>query len=216
MDLYLFDGSGLNANILSSSVNRQNGSGNPYEEITWTNLDLSHSKTVYLRVKFYSVSTPREVKLVTYTQGGAPQALEYSTNNQIFGHAAAESCISVGAIDASDGQTLENFSSRGPSRIYSYDTSGNPTSYVDRTTPTICGIDNVQTYIGSSDTWQEGYPTFKGTSAAAPHIAGIVALMLETNPNLTPTQVKNLIESNAIDLGSSGYDNYFGYGRADA
>ena len=55
-----------------------------------------------------------------------------------------------------------------------------------------------------------------GTSMACPHVAGLVALMLQANPKLTIEQVRNLGESTAIDLGTAGKDNKFGSGRFDA
>lgn len=44
------------------------------------------------------------------------------------------------------------------------------------------------------------YTTMSGTSMATPHVAGIVALMFEANPDLTPTQVKDIIERTATNM----------------
>lgn len=55
-----------------------------------------------------------------------------------------------------------------------------------------------------------------GTSMACPHVAGLVALMLQANPKLTIEQVRSLGESTAIELGAPGKDNKFGSGRFDA
>jgi serine protease AprX len=52
-----------------------------------------------------------------------------------------------------------------------------------------------------------------GTSMAAPHVAGAAALLLEVNSYLTPQQVKIILEENADDLGSQGWDNIYGWGR---
>jgi subtilisin family serine protease len=57
---------------------------------------------------------------------------------------------------------------------------------------------------------------FNGTSAAAPQVSGVVALMLSANPTLTETQVRTLLQQTATDMGSSGFDNTFGFGRLNA
>ena len=53
--------------------------------------------------------------------------------------------------------------------------------------------------------WQGGYSNFGGTSAACPHVAGVAALILSVNPNLTWQQVKNIIESTAQQVGGYNY-----------
>lgn len=55
-----------------------------------------------------------------------------------------------------------------------------------------------------------------GTSMAAPHVAGLAALLLEMDPSLTPAEVRQLIRDGAVDLGSAGFDSAYGWGRVDA
>mgnify|MGYP001826064827 CR=1 FL=1 len=61
-----------------------------------------------------------------------------------------------------------------------------------------------------------GYDVKSGTSFAAAHISGMIALMLEHNPALTLAEVRAHIAETAHDLGPKGHDKLFGAGRADA
>ncbi len=57
---------------------------------------------------------------------------------------------------------------------------------------------------------------FGGTSAAAPQVAGVAALMLSVNPNLTEAEVRTILQQTATDMGTAGFDNTYGYGRLNA
>ena len=61
-----------------------------------------------------------------------------------------------------------------------------------------------------------GYEVSSGTSYAAAEVAGIVALMLDRKSDLTPDQVRAILQSTAKDLGPKGRDIMFGAGLADA
>ncbi|MCG2794587.1 MAG: S8 family serine peptidase, partial [Actinomycetia bacterium] len=67
-----------------------------------------------------------------------------------------------------------------------------------------------------STTKSGGYGFGSGTSAATPTVAGLAALILSFNPSLSASQVEQVIEDNALDLGDPGRDDYFGFGRIDA
>jgi subtilisin family serine protease len=124
----------------------------------------------------------------------------------VFGHPAAKNVLAVGAISASDpnNDKLESFSSRGPVKIFFPNKQS-------RKKPDITGIDQVET-TGPGD-----FPTiFPGTSAAAPHLAGIAALLLDFKPRKSPAEIRRALVRGADDLGKSGPDNKFGAGRADA
>jgi subtilisin family serine protease len=60
-----------------------------------------------------------------------------------------------------------------------------------------------------------GYGLNSGTSFAAPLAAGAAALAWSIDPNLTPDQVEQLLESTAVDLGDPGRDPIYGWGRLD-
>src|SRR5207302_639579 len=53
-------------------------------------------------------------------------------------------------------------------------------------------------------------------SLATPIAAAVGALALAENPNLSASALVTLLEQNSDDLGTPGYDNYFGWGRVNA
>lgn len=111
--------------------------------------------------------------------------------------AVFEESITIGATDSED--RIARFSSRGPGR------------YLDRETrkPDVAAP-GVSVY--SSDL--NGKYSYKsGTSMAAPHVVGIIALMLEANPNLSAEDVRAILRNSTLDLGQSGYDYAYGWGR---
>ena len=62
-----------------------------------------------------------------------------------------------------------------------------------------------------------GFPaTMSGTSFAAPHVTGTLALILSVNPQLTAAQALAVLEESVADLGDEGHDRQFGHGLIDA
>lgn len=59
-------------------------------------------------------------------------------------------------------------------------------------------------------------PSFGGTSAATPAVAGVGALILAIDNSLTGPEVHDILENTADDMGTNGFDNTFGYGRVNA
>ncbi|MFQ6059402.1 MAG: S8 family serine peptidase, partial [Anaerolineae bacterium] len=104
--------------------------------------------------------------------------------------------VAVGATDRDD--LLAYFSSLGP-------------SFWEETKPEVSapGVDIRSSIPG-------GYATGDGTSMAAPHAAGLAALLLEADPSLTVDDLENFMKFTALDLGEPGPDNAFGAGRIDA
>lgn len=60
------------------------------------------------------------------------------------------------------------------------------------------------------------YGWFHGTSFAAPYVAGVAALLLELDPDLSVDELRMILEDSATDLGRPGRDDYFGAGRVNA
>ena len=61
-----------------------------------------------------------------------------------------------------------------------------------------------------------GYGYWYGTSFASPIAAGVAALALSVNPSLTAQAMVTLLEQNTDDLGTAGFDPYYGWGRVNA
>jgi len=84
-------------------------------------------------------------------------------------------------------------------------------------------LDAVLSTLGNDD-GDFIYRYYQGTSMASPHMAGVVALMLAVNPELTPDDIDMLLEGThpdtsiriTRDLGPSGRDDFFGHGLIDA
>ncbi len=62
----------------------------------------------------------------------------------------------------------------------------------------------------------ENFAFFQGTSMAAPHVAGVAALVLSENISLTPGEVAAILQGTATDLGAAGRDNLYGEGLVNA
>ena len=61
-----------------------------------------------------------------------------------------------------------------------------------------------------------GYASVSGTSFASPATAAVVALMMAANPALGPDDIAKHLFATAVDLGTAGFDKYYGHGRIDA
>ncbi|WP_223700509.1 S8 family peptidase [Sutcliffiella deserti] len=132
-------------------------------------------------------------------------------------YAKAPWVISV-AAGVKDG-TLADFSSRGTKGVGgTFTMEGKEYTWEDRPTLTAPGVDIVSTKVVSPLTALSAekdlelietahlpyYTTMSGTSMATPHVAGIVALMLEANQSLSPDDVKNILQATSTNM--PGYE----------
>ncbi len=62
---------------------------------------------------------------------------------------------------------------------------------------------------------QWGYYFYQGTSMATPHVSGVAALLYSLGVT-SPDEIRNILQSTAIDLGDPGWDQYYGYGLINA
>ncbi len=61
-----------------------------------------------------------------------------------------------------------------------------------------------------------GYGFLSGTSMATPYVAGVAALVASLYPNMAPSSIKSQIERTADNLGTPGFDGFFGNGQINA
>jgi len=111
-------------------------------------------------------------------------------------------CFTVGSVGYSIPYVVSEFSSRGP--------SGCGGEFAIKPEVVAPGEDILSTLPDNNF----GY--MSGTSMAGPHVAGLVALMRQANPDIDVIDVKQILMDTAIDFGSAGNDNASGYGMVDA
>ncbi len=201
-DLFLFDREGFE---IARSVNVQDGDDDPIEWCRFINS----------RVK------PEEVQVRVVKAGGEEREIEiyvlplyeemiytdpYTTADSIYAQQAVSEVVCVGAagIGVDDSVIIEPFSSQGPVTI------SFPEKEI-RKKPDIVAINRVQVSavaaIGKA---------FTGTSAAAPHVAGICADILSAFPYADSSAIRAALLASATDAGSMGWDQASGYGLPDA
>lgn len=125
--------------------------------------------------------------LVVAASGNDSTRMENGYEAPVLYPAAYDNVIAVSAIDSN--KNISNFASVGPE--------------IDVTAP---GVNIVSTYTGGR------FAQANGTSQAAPHITGLLALLKEQYPNLTASEIRTKLERKAEDLGTSGFDNLYGHG----
>ncbi|VUX55531.1 Peptidase families S8 and S53 domain protein (modular protein) [uncultured Woeseiaceae bacterium] len=226
-DLVLLSPDGRFYYTISANDNVSMGEG--WEVLQFDNNEFLHSETQYGLVITYddvdSVGPPANLlKLVVFGSGNTID--EHRTySSTLYGHANAAGAEAVGAAYWGDTPAfgkvpaeLEPYSSRGGTPIH-FTSNGSPMGNpVVRMKPEITAVDGVDTTFFFSDPDGDGTDNFFGTSAAAPHAAGIAALMLDAKPAATPPQINAALEGSAIDMNDPGFDQDSGYGliQADA
>lgn len=134
---------------------------------------------------------------VVFASGNGGGAVSYPASNS--------GMITVGAVQNTG--TIQGYSARGASMDV-VAPSGNTNLTGDIRTIDRMGAAgyNATNYMNN----------FGGTSAAAPQVTGVIALMLSENPLLYEGAVTNKIQIHARDRGTAGFDNTYGYGLLDA
>lgn len=225
MDIFLFD---LEGNLAEYSDTGNVGQDAmetvdikcPYGEVCWREIVITH----------VSGPKPSRMKILSFS-GSNSIAWEFPTRTSTgYGHPNARMVAGVGAshwesspaFNASLNTAIVNhYSSLGGTPIL-FDDSGNRLSVPDvRKQPLFTGPDGgVTTFFGEED---DSKYRFFGTSAAAPHVAAVAALMLELCPQLSVKQVYGILGETAADMDNpltlkfdSGFDLKTGAGMVNA
>lgn len=174
----------------------------PVQGNQWT----ASQSTYYLEVFQHGGTPGTNLKILVFDVTSPVElSVTPSTAGSVFGHPALPypSEISVGAINASSAlsgtYTIEPFSSQGP---VEYGVTGEPTISIPK--PDFVAPDCVSVSSAGS------FPSpFCGTSAAAPHIAGLVALLMAGYPDQSPY---TLLQEAATQPGTPDPNGIFGFG----
>jgi hypothetical protein len=158
---------------------------------------------------------------------GSASSIEYDTKSSTsWGHKNQEFTAGVGAAFftntpefGQDPPLLEPFSSRGGTPVLFEVDGTRKTEPRVLEQPRFVATDGcINTFFGQVDNFPpNGIGSyFFGTSAAAPNAAAVAILMLQANPNLTPTELYTILQETAIDMKTPGFDFDSGFGYIDA
>jgi hypothetical protein len=233
MNFYLFSSTG--ACVLAFATNNIASADNGFEDVTAGFGASGGTFTGRMMIGRTSAGTNLATRVRLLALNGWSSTLFNKAQAATFGHSSAANATSVAAYvyTTTAGMpytpAFENFSSAGPSTI-AFDANGNRLSVAEtRKKPDIAAPDGVNTtfFFPGEDYEGDGFPNFFGTSAAAPHAAGVAALMLQKGggPNtLSAAQIKSYMQNAAparvipYSTGSAvkGWSIYDGYGLIDA
>ena len=212
LDIALVDAS--TDTVVAQSDRDNIGTGVPVESIEYTN-ESGAEETLNLVIEKAAGPDPDEIKYVYF--GSDFQIDEFDTlGPTVYGHPMAEGAMAVAAApffntavynSNADPATLASFSSKGGIPIL-FDQSGTRIPEIVRQKPDVTGTDGIDnTFFGFDlpDDFFNGvdadpHPNFFGTSAAAPNVAAIAALIKQARPGLPPTDVYDRLESTAADV----------------
>jgi subtilisin family serine protease len=208
----------LNANggLLTGSSTPNEELGKPVEIVQWENASSSE-KTVQLVINRFSGVKSPPLKFILLQNGGGVTGVEYPKSGggdvvgpTVFGHAGSASAIAVGAVryEPREGEEAgpEFYSSRGPVTHYFGPVKGKaPASPIGP--EAISKPDVAATDCGATTffaVFAGGEWHFCGTSAAAPHAAGVAALMLDREPGATPGEIREALVASAQGFAGFG------------
>ena len=223
LDIYVLNAAATQvlAGSVVPNVIASGGNGDPVEVFSFVNATGATADFNILITNFEGPN-PALIKYVLFGFDGTIQ--EFATNSPtIYGHTNAVAVETVGAAAyfntpafGVSPPALDSYSSAGGTPIL-FDSAGNRLTNAEiGSKPEIVAPDGGDTTFFGTDTDGNGFPNFFGTSAAAPHAAGLAALLLQAKPGSTPLHIYSALENTAIDMGSPGFDFDSGFGLIQA
>jgi hypothetical protein len=209
-DLYVSTSSSIADRVAWSALEQRSSPLPPTEDVKLSN-PYPYPTTVYALVDSWhsplypADPRPTPVRLDLYAHGAI------SIDPDDAGTSVAEPGTSRGALTVG-ASCYTSWSGPGAGPVREYSSRG-PT--IDgRVKPDLTGPDGTagSTY-GTSDGCLGG--NFTGTSAAAPHVAGAAALLLQANPSLDPSEAEAILVSRATPSGPAGKDSTGGWGQLE-
>lgn len=199
------------------------GSGNdmPYLYVDFSELPANYYYVGVLKAKS---AAARKISLFCKSQYSDP--MQFQTDGSTFAHNAADKAISVAAVTSENrmfnkSDVAAAYSSSGYRQIFydSNDKAITPGNFLSSGGRTLLKPD-IAAASGISCAWKDLLnkktgALFHGTSAAAPHAAGIAALMLEADPELTRDEILAIMKSSAISCNGQ-WSKTLGWGIVDA
>ena len=220
LDIYILNAAGTQ--VVGGSTTNDVG-GDPVEVLDFTNTGPTAADFNIMIVLFMN-GAPGFMKYIYFSPDVTIQQFATSSAT-VWGHTNAAGARAVGAGSWKSTPALgvnppvvEPYSSGGGTPIF-FDTAGQRlASAVIRHKPEFVAPDAVSTTSFGVVLAGDTRPTFFGTSASAPHAAGVAALMVEKQPSLPPATTYSILENTAINMGPPGFDFDTGFGliQADA
>jgi hypothetical protein len=191
-----------NGRLVGTATNA--GDGEPRNP--WIEYDFPASGTYQIAIE--NTSTPGTDAGLIFKEiaegDGLPATISGANSGTVVGHSMTPGAITAGAVSAADTPAFgfspasESFSSSGAGTELLFNNNGMALSSPDVLSPVaVSGVDDVATSVSG------GLSDFYGTSAASASLAGVAALILSADPNLTPAQVESIMEQTALSMGNS-------------
>ncbi|HYQ79651.1 MAG TPA: S8 family serine peptidase [Solirubrobacterales bacterium] len=183
----------------------------PLEILQWENNSPS-TRVVQLVVNRFAGSASPRLKFLLlsgalgseYPKSGGGDVV----GPTVYGHAAAASAVTVGAVPFNNSGKPEGYSSRGPATLYFGPVEGTAPAPALPSPEVVSKPDVAATDCGGTTFFARksasGVWRFCGTSAAAPHAAGVAALMLEDKPGSSPAAVQGALAASGAAVGAFG------------